>query len=38
MGIAESISKVGAIRGALSGGYVNILVTTVETADALLKD
>lgn len=38
IGIAESISKVSAIRGALLGGYVNILVTTVETADALLKD
>jgi DNA-binding transcriptional regulator LsrR (DeoR family) len=38
IGIAESRAKVKAIRGALRGGYVNILVTTRETAAELLEE
>lgn len=36
IGIAESIDKVPSILGALRGGYINILVTTDETAKALV--
>lgn len=36
IGIAESIEKVPSILGALRGGYINILVTTDETAKALV--
>lgn len=36
--VAESLEKVNAIRGALLGGYANILATTQETAEELLKN
>lgn len=36
IGIAESLEKVNGIRGALKGGYLNILVTTDETAAAII--
>lgn len=35
--VAESIEKVPAICGALLGGYANVLVTTQETAEQMLK-
>lgn len=35
--VAESLEKVSAIRGALRGKYMNVLVTTQETAEAILK-
>ncbi len=37
MGIAGGPSKLAAIRAALLGGYVNVLVTDLDTANALLK-
>ena len=37
IGIAESLEKVDAIRGALQGRYINCLITTQETAKALLN-
>ncbi len=37
VGVAESIEKVPGILGALQGGYMNVLVTTEETALELLK-
>ncbi|WP_336682297.1 sugar-binding transcriptional regulator [Enterococcus casseliflavus] len=37
IGIAESLEKSAAIKGALLGGYANIIVTTEETAEALLS-
>ncbi|OJG87941.1 hypothetical protein RV16_GL000462 [Enterococcus saccharolyticus] len=36
--VAESLEKASAIRGALRGKYMNVLVTTQETAEAILKD
>jgi deoxyribonucleoside regulator len=36
IGIAAGLNKVPAIKGALAGGYVNILVTDLITAQALL--
>lgn len=38
IGIAESIEKVPSILGALRGGYINILVTTDETARELIAN
>lgn len=38
MGIAESRNKAKAIKGALLGKYINVLVTTQETAQALLEE
>ncbi len=38
VGIAESRNKVKAIKGALRGGYINILITSQETAQALLEE
>lgn len=35
--IAESLDKAQAILGALRGGYVNVLVTTDETAEEILR-
>ncbi|MFP3126218.1 sugar-binding transcriptional regulator [Ectobacillus funiculus] len=37
VGIAESPEKVSAIIGALNGRYLNVLVTTEETAELILK-
>lgn len=37
IGIAESLEKVDAIRGVLRGRYINCLITTQETAKALLN-
>ncbi|WP_232696647.1 sugar-binding transcriptional regulator [Brevibacillus daliensis] len=37
IGVAESSAKVNSILGALRGGYINTLVTTEETAKALLR-
>lgn len=37
IGVAESLKKVSAIIGALRGGYMNVLVTTTETAEQILK-
>ncbi|MCF1585984.1 sugar-binding transcriptional regulator [Tetragenococcus koreensis] len=36
--VAESLEKVPAIRGALLGGYANVVVTTQETAEEILKN
>lgn len=36
IGVAESIKKVPSILGALNGGYLNVLITTEDTAKALL--
>ena len=38
IGVAGGAPKVPAIRGAARGGWINILVTDVETARALVKD
>lgn len=38
IGMAESRDKVKAIKGAIYGGYVNVLITTQETAIALLDE
>lgn len=38
IGVAESIEKVQGIIGALKGGYMNILVTTEETAKRILDE
>lgn len=38
VGIAYGLRKVEAIKGALSGGLINILVTTEETARALIEE
>ena len=38
IGIAESKNKAKAIKGALLGGYINVLITSQETAQALLED
>ncbi|MMZ67539.1 Sorbitol operon regulator [compost metagenome] len=37
VGVAESLEKVPGILGALNGGYMNVLVTTEETALKLLE-
>lgn len=37
IGVAESVEKVIAIDGAIKGGYINILVTTEETAREIIK-
>ncbi len=37
IGIAGGPDKAGAIRAALQGGYVNVLITDTDTASALLK-
>ncbi|MGG1940814.1 sugar-binding transcriptional regulator [Paenibacillus polymyxa] len=37
VGIAESLEKVPGILGALNGGYMNVLITTEETALKLLE-
>lgn len=37
IGVAESIGKVDAIIGALRGNYLNVLVTTEETAKEILE-
>lgn len=37
VGVAESMEKVEAIKAALKAGYVNVLITTEETASELLK-
>lgn len=36
--VAESLDKVEAIKAALIGEYMNVLVTTQETAEAILKE
>ncbi|KAF1306112.1 sugar-binding transcriptional regulator [Enterococcus saccharolyticus] len=36
--VAESLEKVEAIKSALLGKYMNVLVTTQETADAILNE
>lgn len=38
IGVAESKNKVSGILGALNGGYINILVTTEETAIKLIDE
>lgn len=38
IGVAESTAKVSAIRAALTAGYLNVLVTTEETAYELLAE
>ncbi|MNO50154.1 Sorbitol operon regulator [compost metagenome] len=37
IGVAESLEKVSGILGALNGGYMNVLVTTEETAQKILE-
>lgn len=37
IGVAESLEKVPGIIGALNGGYMNVLVTTEETAYSILE-
>lgn len=37
IGIAESLDKVTALIGALKGKYINVLVTTEETANSILR-
>lgn len=37
-GVAAGLSKVEAIKAALRAGYVQVLVTSEHTAEALLKD
>lgn len=37
IGVAESINKADAIHSAVLGGYINVLITTEETATELLK-
>ncbi|MPY50351.1 sugar-binding transcriptional regulator [Streptomyces acidicola] len=38
LGVAGGLNKVAAIRGALRGGWVNVLITDVEVAQELLTD
>ena len=38
VGVAGGIRKVAAIRGAMRGGYLNVLITDIHTARALLGD
>lgn len=38
IGVAESIEKAEAIIGAMRGGYINVLVTTEETAGEIMKE
>jgi len=35
LGLAGGLNKVQAIRGALKGGYLDILITDLDTAQAL---
>lgn len=37
IGVAQGLSKVDSILGALNGGYINVLITNEETADWILK-
>ncbi|HEY4429980.1 MAG TPA: sugar-binding transcriptional regulator [Paenibacillus sp.] len=37
IGVAESLEKASGILGALNGGYMNVLVTTEETAQKILE-
>ncbi|MBS7576886.1 sugar-binding transcriptional regulator [Enterococcus sp. MMGLQ5-2] len=37
IGVAESLDKVTALIGALKGKYINVLVTTEETANSILR-
>lgn len=37
IGVAGLPSKLSAIQGALMGGYINVLVTDLDTAEALIK-
>lgn len=37
IGVAESVEKADSIAAALKGGYINVLVTTEETAKEVLK-
>ncbi|KTD84044.1 hypothetical protein UQ64_28190 [Paenibacillus etheri] len=37
IGVAESQEKASGILGALNGGYMNVLVTTEETAQKILE-
>lgn len=37
IGVAEAVDKADAIASALKGGYINVLVTTEETAQEVLK-
>lgn len=37
IGVAESLEKVSGMIGALRGGYMNVLVTTEETAECILE-
>lgn len=37
IGVAESLEKASGILGALNGGYMNVLVTTQETAQKILE-
>nr|WP_302104531.1 sugar-binding transcriptional regulator [Polycladomyces sp. WAk] len=38
IGIAESVEKVPSIIGAMRGKFINVLITTEETAEAILKE
>ena len=38
IGIAGGAEKLAAIRAALRGGYVNVLITDLDTATALLDE
>ena len=35
--IAQGLSKVDSMLGALNGGFINVLITNEETADWILK-
>ncbi|WP_290369967.1 sugar-binding domain-containing protein [Peribacillus simplex] len=37
IGIAESVEKAPSIIGGLRGGYINTLITTEETANAIIE-
>jgi DNA-binding transcriptional regulator LsrR (DeoR family) len=37
VGMAESVEKVPSIIGAMRGGFINVLITNEETAEAILK-
>ena len=38
IGIAGGLEKLGAIRGALAGNYINALITDIQCASALLEE
>ncbi|MGW5699169.1 sugar-binding domain-containing protein [Streptomyces asiaticus] len=38
IGVAGGVNKVSAIRGAVRGGWVNVLITDVEVARELLAE